>query len=834
MSIAHFYCVPTTDSWHVRQQRLQHTLELAQLPIRQLLLASVPPQRVLSQHQLHRSTHSVTLGKQWVLLSLNLPAIINLPSQAISDTHADPLRFLQKSLIPLFHICLNTTYESNAVLPSSEWSNPSVSSYDYPHLLAILQSHASTTVTHAPELILHKGLTQLARKLLVLIPQISTNYDINSAPLPFPLQIIRGADPHQMIRLEVTSNFNLFLRCESPDAIYTVLRDSITPTMQITKKLQCELSDSTPGSGHCFPLSLHQSFIRDQSFNTTKGVYQTPIPDSLRHIAMTSDRDTYKIWLQRLRSGCNTTSTALRDHIQAVHNNAHIPTPSSLWFHPSAIQELHLPWRITLWEQSTDRQYSHPSWSNRLSSHHKAPSLPSCYNNAQLLCLLRGSNDIELSNKHYYLLPTTTTSLLLISYEHALRNLATNMFNLFQTHRQQQLISRPSSSDTSTSPHIPPTPPTNSFFQPTFRTYNLPSLNTTIVNDKYFQQKSSLDILLTQLKVSVNTTTTSYPSPPIRHCLNYLLERTMVKQSTICNEKGLFISGSTIQPGEIIGIYAGSCTSERNSYTMHVTNNFEVGDLPTDSDPWTKFGYINEYIWDRSKCNCVIGEYAIIHATKPLKHGDELFFSYGQQYDWDHLKLQYHYLLVEALVTMSQFLPTPPSTELIRESYLSALQNVHYTGFKDLLTHFFQHEADHPLRVFPLHDSIPVFEGDVLLWIELVLRCRWFYEQHCFRRFQQPRQQVCNFHPIDTLPSSETGLLRRSSRDKKTVSYIEQPDNDNSRNRKKRPSDYCLHSMTTFPVTPRYQYMLCTVPTVHLNSPPHHLYLYSFIQRFTN
>ena len=831
----HFYSVPIVDLPHERTERLTQAIRNIKTQVINILLRqnSTPPSEP-TDSIVSSSINQVTIARNWMRISLHIPTIVDLTPSSVLLGCRDPLRLLLEPNSSLFHVERNTAFAQGQITGDPSYVSLSPVTQSYQQIQTGLRQAAIDDKVDSPDAWLLRGLTTLARRLLILISQVSTNY-IPYGPTVTHMKSIKGSDRNDIIVLEIASDkLQLYYSYTSVEEIYQSLITKTTPTISILKKLQSEHSAATLPNGHCFPLALHQSWQRSLSPSMHLPKTYTITPPCLQHILNTTDRATYKRWLLKLKQESDPSSSDLRKQLQDIHDLAHQPNPRSHWFDPLVICNLLIPWRTTLWTQSTNLQYSAPSWSNRMDEEYKAPKLLSSFNHEQILKLLRGTNDIELSNNHFYLLPSNDPALLLTSMDEALCNLAVGIFQTLQTSRGHQsssntlcpspsnpVINLDDSTEDEGSHHHNVTQRPHAFFEPSYRTYDLESLTRTSVKDPFFRLPSSRETLLQQLKVSTNVAPSRYPDDPIRKQLFYLLERTTAKRSTICDEMGLFANlqpNTLIQLGELIGIYSGPRTTQRNSYTMYITRDFEVGDTPDPTDDWTKFGYINEYIWSRDKCNCIIGEHGAIRATRTIHHGEELFISYGLEYQWDHLKTQYHYSLVDAIVSMSKLLPSAPPETVIRETYLSALQSVFHTEFKQLLTHFFAHDANDPRATFPIHNSLPSYSGgSVLEWIEIVLRCRWFYEQQCFRKHQDPRQQIIGIQKPDE-PTNQSEPLRRSSRSKPIVSYIDNQDSDDDERGSKRRGkcthvQYYLQLQTLFPVTLLYQCTMLTDPT---------------------
>ena len=811
----HFYTVPAVATQAARLDNLTQAISNIVPHILQILRRHEPSPANLPSIYLESSRpNQVTLANNWLRISLHTQTITTLSLTAIVSSLKDPLLFLLETNIPIFAIDNNPTLHTHT------------------QLSAILAERGTVDNIDQPETWLLRGLITLSRRLLLLVPQLSTNY-IPSGLTDTHFPSIKACDQNSLIQLEIDAQkLPLYMHYSSTDAVLQAIRSNITPTITLRKRIQDELYHNTLPNGHCFPLALHQSWQR----NSTTPYTPSLTPTCLQHITSQTDRHVYQQWLLKLKRECNQQSLPLCNQLQAVHDSAHSSNPRTQWFDPYIISALTISWRMTLWNNCSNTQYCIPIWSNRLTEDLKTPNLLTSFNYSQVILLLRGTNDIEISNHHYYLLPSSTSAHLLIAMEEALRNLAFNIFRILNTLRTHQSTphlpaaspSTPNSNGTSTSSTLQNNPSrAHRYFEPSYRTYDLPLLLNTSVIDPFFTSSTSRDILVHQLKVSTNLSPTCYPDKQICRHLQYLLMRTIARQSTVCSEMGLFANLSAkyvIQPGELIGIYSGQRTTQRNSYSMHITTDFEIGDVPDPTDEWTKFGYINEYIWDRDKCNCVIDAYGVIRAIKLIKHSDELFFSYGTEYRWDHLKAEYHYTLLESLVTMTQSLPSAPPSELIRDTYTNALQSASSSGFNQLLTDFFAHDADDPQTTFPLHDTLPTYhnDGNILEWIEIVLRCRWFYEQQCFRKHQAPQQKVRGIQgPIDNTHSNRKEPLRRSTRTKPIVSYVGHQDNDDDNPvRSAQRSAYYLHSDIAFPIRTLYQFTDTSTTTVPSTSIP--------------
>ena len=166
-------------------------------------------------------------------------------------------------------------------------------------------------------------------------------------------------------------------------------------------------------------------------------------------------------------------------------------------------------------------------------------------------------------------------------------------------------------------------------------------------------------------------------------------------------------------------------------------------------------GTINDYIWEESKINCKIDSLGNIYTTRLIKRGEELFMSYGMEYDWDRVKINYHSSLLQEILAMTMLLPeqiATPHPDTICDVYNEALQDTSQIEFHKMLTAFFAHDKG-PKHVkskritntcdqvlFPLHSNAPTLtEGmSTLQWIEKLITTEWFYRQQCFREHRNP------------------------------------------------------------------------------------------------
>jgi hypothetical protein len=69
---------------------------------------------------------------------------------------------------------------------------------------------------------------------------------------------------------------------------------------------------------------------------------------------------------------------------------------------------------------------------------------------------------------------------------------------------------------------------------------------------------------------------------------------------------------------------------------------------------------MNDFIWDTTWTNCKIDCDGIIRATMHILKDDELFFNYGEKYNWDTVKTK---LLQRAATSLKGALDIMPLTD---------------------------------------------------------------------------------------------------------------------------------------------------------------------------
>ena len=272
--------------------------------------------------------------------------------------------------------------------------------------------------------------------------------------------------------------------------------------------------------------------------------------------------------------------------------------------------------------------------------------------------------------------------------------------------------------------------------------------------DPYFGETAHLQFLVFQLEEGLKLDRLVYPAAILRPHLQHLFSDVKKSTSTICRGDGLSAT-SPIPAKRLVGIYGGSLTTDNNPYAVCLVSGTACGQKPVATDPWTHYGYINDYLHTVAGNNCELRNLGLIFSNRPVEDGDELLMAYGNDYQyWGDTKIRKHFDLQQALLSFSHDLPTSPRPTAIESAFLRARSNPdYYTGFHELLRDFFYYEGFDSSQASPadrrllLHDFLPVYHDgeDVYIWIESVLRCRWFFDQNFFRRLNDPNHDRRNF-----------------------------------------------------------------------------------------
>ena len=143
-----------------------------------------------------------------------------------------------------------------------------------------------------------------------------------------------------------------------------------------------------------------------------------------------------------------------------------------------------------------------------------------------------------------------------------------------------------------------------------------------------------------------------WPEEWVRRELECTYRRVEVRESRILGAgRGLFAAVS-YDAGETVGVYGGTVgirsEGNVNRYSMDLevpynraSGGFRVDGTPNDVVDHTVFGRINDYVWLDEMQNCIVTGDGIINTTRGIKKGEELYMSYGDEYDWVVLEEQF-------------------------------------------------------------------------------------------------------------------------------------------------------------------------------------------------
>ena len=216
-----------------------------------------------------------------------------------------------------------------------------------------------------------------------------------------------------------------------------------------------------------------------------------------------------------------------------------------------------------------------------------------------------------------------------------------------------------------------------------------PSIPPTTVNPKIRQTTLNLGAnrhtlatpptLIRDLENVRIPTKSEYPPRPFFEDYLHLLDRLQQRSSTTCSGQGLFLTGKPAPHGSLAGIYGGTTDLPPTAYTLecisrhaflsNIRGNFLIDGKPSPN-PYSIFGLANEYIWDASRNNLCFNNMGVMtfvdHRAGSHIPPGELFVAYGDEYPWDHVKIQLVYDLASHL--------REAATQLAAEAYTSDLQ----------------------------------------------------------------------------------------------------------------------------------------------------------------
>ena len=222
--------------------------------------------------------------------------------------------------------------------------------------------------------------------------------------------------------------------------------------------------------------------------------------------------------------------------------------------------------------------------------------------------------------------------------------------------------------------------------------------------------------------------------------------------------RGLFARRDLTQ-GQLVCVVGGvvSARPHRNVYSYSLWENGPVvGDSPIDEDPYTWWAAANQYVWhtpapsarDFNSLRRLDG--GVLVAARKIVKGEELFLHYGDHYDWDEVLWRAAKGLLPHVLEAGAHcgFPDLPAVSACWDQVagISSIGEARSTsGLPALVAAFITSQLEDYL-----HSEFPEPRLSAEEWLEILLRCRPFYNQY---RFEGAR-------PSSRLPMGQS-LLRR-------------------------------------------------------------------------
>ena len=151
---------------------------------------------------------------------------------------------------------------------------------------------------------------------------------------------------------------------------------------------------------------------------------------------------------------------------------------------------------------------------------------------------------------------------------------------------------------------------------------------------------------------------------------------------------------------------------------------------------------INDPLGDSSKANCVVLDGGLIYQTRPLKRGEELFMSYGPEYDWDAMKTRYLADSLQMYIgAAGRFLEHPLEILIpVPAAHTDLATWRQSRGITKLLVAFLDHDEElKGMDTFPL-PYYPAARPNDLEQLELLLRSKHFLAHYGFKGTHRRRE----------------------------------------------------------------------------------------------
>jgi hypothetical protein len=237
-----------------------------------------------------------------------------------------------------------------------------------------------------------------------------------------------------------------------------------------------------------------------------------------------------------------------------------------------------------------------------------------------------------------------------------------------------------------------------------------------------------------------------------------------------CDGCFLRLQQEPIQPGECIGVYAGTRTTVAGDYVMEIAEGVWIDGSPNTTDHVHMMARINDWFWDERQ-NCKLKSGGIIVATRTIVSGEQLCMSYGTTYDWDHVK----YLRLRELPSLLRQLLGVMQTNvfvdeicILEQCICSATRTwrADLAGVSGLLRLLEAHVDGIDESLW--HESIPscMDDDDFLVWLERVVTCAAWQQRFPMIKYKpwQPIDWTVFQEPIRIPPARFPRRANRSIR----------------------------------------------------------------------
>lgn len=245
-----------------------------------------------------------------------------------------------------------------------------------------------------------------------------------------------------------------------------------------------------------------------------------------------------------------------------------------------------------------------------------------------------------------------------------------------------------------------------------------------------------------------------YPLESIRKQFSHLHKLTKKGTSTIGAGNSLF-ANTTLKKKQLIGIYGGVYRNNNyhSAYWMQLTvegKSYSIDGHPNNINEYSRYGLINEFIWDSSMNNVVVDKVGKLTMTKDIKKDSELFLHYGDDYDWsDYIITTLIPNLIDSLhkatdiLHAHQHLPTVENICNTLNSWTSAAHLIQATQSTDALHKLLVNVLKGNLSINTRHMIQPHANADSsMIWIEQLLTCEIFYLTVAFRHALHPHEKA--------------------------------------------------------------------------------------------